>query len=287
VVRQVVPLFRWDAPATDQSRRRGNAIRIYLERPWWSSGAGEKLGVVLVSSSTEPPQALQPYLTTQGVDPTVTDFVLPPYPRLASFPRTTKSATGVTLTEVSGTTVTIAGHDVSFDAARDLWYADVELVAPNGMPPAAWLPFVRLALVRYQPNSLDGYSVSKVVQAPMVQLSPERKATLVRGSGTATVSVTGPAYTGTSALSTSRPSMRAVVEQANPAIPDPHLRWEEIAGSAVTLTATGSSAQTTWTGTVPTTGGPYGSAPRRVCITETEQHLGSVGRVVYLDVLAL
>ncbi|MFF3742417.1 hypothetical protein [Streptomyces sp. NPDC002566] len=287
VVRQVVPLFRWDAPATDQSRRRGNAVRIYLERPWWSSGAGEKLGVVLVSSSTEPPQALRPYLTMQGVDPTVTDYLLPPYPRLASFPRTTKSATGVTLAEVPGTTVTIAGHDVSFDAARDLWYADVELVAPNGAPPAAWLPFVRLALVRYQPNSLDGYSVSKVVHAPMAQLSPERKATLVRGSGTATISVTGPAYTGNSWLATTRPSMRAVVEQANPAVPDPHLRWEEITGSAVALSATGSSAQTTWTGTVATTGGPYGNAPRRVCITETERHLGGTGRVVYLDVLAL
>ncbi|MGW0947814.1 hypothetical protein ACWD4O_35400 [Streptomyces sp. NPDC002623] len=251
VVRQVVPLFRWDAPATDQSRRRGNAVRICLERPWWSSGAGEKLGVVLVSSSTEPPQALRPYLTMQGVDPTVTDFVLPPYPRLASLPRTAESATGVTLAEVSGTTVTIAGHDVSFDAARDLWYADVELVAPNGTPLAAWLPFVRLALVRYQPHSLDGYSVSKVVQAPLVQLSPERKATLVRGSGTATVSVRGPAYTGTSAAASSRPSVRAVVEQANPAVPDPHLRWEEIAGSAVTLTATGSSAQTTWTAQRP------------------------------------
>ncbi|MFE8013970.1 hypothetical protein ACFU3O_14655 [Streptomyces antibioticus] len=146
---------------------------------------------------------------------------------------------------------------------------------------------MRLALVRYQPDSLDGCSVSKVVQAPMVQLSPERRTTLVRGSGRATVSVTGPAYTGNSAQPTARPSIRAAVEQANPAVPDPHLRWEEIIGSAVGLSATGSSTQTTWTGTVATTGGPYGNAPRRVCVTETEQHQGGVGRVVYLDVLAL
>ena len=47
----VVPTFRWSRPAatgnTRTSTRLGNGLRVYLERPWFSSGDGELLGVVL------------------------------------------------------------------------------------------------------------------------------------------------------------------------------------------------------------------------------------------------
>lgn len=65
----------------------------------------------------------------------------------------------------------MAGHRVEFDPARDLWFADVDLLITE----TQW-PFVRLALVRYQPNSLPGLSISKVVKTDFCQLPPARKA---------------------------------------------------------------------------------------------------------------
>jgi len=46
----VLPTFRWerqDAGAHRTHVRRGNAVRVWLRRPWFSSGDGEQLGVVL------------------------------------------------------------------------------------------------------------------------------------------------------------------------------------------------------------------------------------------------
>ncbi|MER6254638.1 hypothetical protein ABT224_25105 [Streptomyces sp. NPDC001584] len=285
VVRQVVPLFHWDRPAEGASRRRGNAVRVYLERPWWSSGPGERLGVVTAPGTADPAEALHPYLTALGTDPSAVSATVTPWPRGNAFPRATESRS-LAPAEDPGATVTVAGHDVSFDAARDLWYSDIELRTAAGQSPASWFPFLRLALVRYQPESLDGLWVSKTVQAPMAQLSPERTATVVRSGNALTVTVTGPAYTATSA-GTARPVIRALVEQAAPTFTDPHLRWAEISTAYTTLTATGPAGNTTWTGTVPLPDGPFADAPRRLRLTETEEHLDGHERLVYLDFLPL
>lgn len=286
VVRQVVPLFHWDRPAKGQSRRRGNAVRVYLERPWWSSGPGERLGVVVAAGTSEPPEGLRNFVTASGADPSAVSTVVTPWPRLDSFPGATATAAAVTLSEYRDVAVSVAGHPVAFDRDRDLWYCDIELRTSAGLPPASWFPFLRLALVRYQPDSLVDCSVSKVVQAPMAQLAPERTAGVTRSGNTLTVTVAGPAYTRTS-RDTSRPTIRAAVEQAAPPIPDPHLRWLDISPSAVTLTATGAAAGTTWTGTVPVPAGPFGDAPLRLRLMETETHLDGHERVVYLDFLPL
>lgn len=50
VVRDVLPLFRWEEPAEPAhpfALRRSPAPRIYLDRPWFNSGDGELLGVIL------------------------------------------------------------------------------------------------------------------------------------------------------------------------------------------------------------------------------------------------
>jgi hypothetical protein len=54
---------------------------------------------------------------------------------------------------------------------RQLWYADIEIDAGP-----SYLPFVRLALVRYQPTSLPDAHLSRVVLAEFVQLTPDRLA---------------------------------------------------------------------------------------------------------------
>ena len=67
----------------------------------------------------------------------------------------------------------MVGHTPRFDGARKLWFCDIELEAGT-----AYQPFVRLALCRYQPHSIDGHHISRVVLADFAQLLPRRVATL-------------------------------------------------------------------------------------------------------------
>ncbi len=82
----------------------------------------------------------------------------------------------------------VVGHRVHWDADRRLWYCDIELD-----PGASYMPFVRLALVRYQPNALPGAKISKVVLAEFSQVLPRRAAVLDRQAGNVTVKLWGSA----------------------------------------------------------------------------------------------
>ncbi len=58
VVHSVLPLFRWsDEAETEQPlarrRTRRAGVRIYLERPWYTSGEGELLGIILARSGDD------------------------------------------------------------------------------------------------------------------------------------------------------------------------------------------------------------------------------------------
>ena len=70
----IVPTFRWSdsrAGSTINSQRLGGGLRIYLQRPWWSSGDGEQLGVVIFPAvlGADPPADVAPYVTRWGNDP--------------------------------------------------------------------------------------------------------------------------------------------------------------------------------------------------------------------------
>ena len=75
-VRAIVPTFSWSrgvAGGVPQSVRRGNGLRIYLDRPWHSSGGGELLGVVVLPPASQqnpdPLATVGPYVTRYGSDP--------------------------------------------------------------------------------------------------------------------------------------------------------------------------------------------------------------------------
>ena len=57
-VAYLVPTFRWvrdlGGGAAQHSTRYGDGLRVYLERPWFSSGDGELLGVALLSDGATP-----------------------------------------------------------------------------------------------------------------------------------------------------------------------------------------------------------------------------------------
>ncbi len=190
----VLPTFRWDRPAATsgvvQSTRLGNGLRVYLERPWFSSGDGELLGVMIPGDNASfdaiTPELL-PLVTQWGRDPLWDGAAPVTKSRVADFPAAVASESVRPIEAPEGTSVVVVGHRVYFDATRKLWYCDIEL-----NPGLAYMPFVRLALVRYQPNAIGGAKVSRVVLAEFAQVLPRRKAVLQRERAGISVNVYGP-----------------------------------------------------------------------------------------------
>lgn len=197
----VVPTFGWERQESTNLKsevRFGNGLRVYLNRPWYSSGQGELLGVVLWQGSQPPPddtarEKYKEFFTQWGLDPIWQSNSLGDVPQYGDFSAATFTATGLTLKETP-LLVDVAGHEVTFDEARGLWYCDVIFF---GME--AYEPFVRLALARYQPSSIAGVELSHVVLADFAQLTPTRSASLTVDPATPTSArliVGGPAPDG-------------------------------------------------------------------------------------------
>ena len=148
----VVPTMGWSAGEEDGgyvSRRRGGGLRIWMGRGWWSSGAGELLGVVVGSDVISPKGTDYPYVSLIGQDLIRSSASLRNL-RAASFGENPVVATGVPLVGTPVPFVTVVGHVPQYDETTERWFADIHLDTGD-----AYAPFVRLSLVRYQPHSLD------------------------------------------------------------------------------------------------------------------------------------
>ncbi|QSX75884.1 hypothetical protein HIV01_005080 [Lysobacter arenosi] len=203
VVHSVIPLFRWSdgtEPEQPMSRRhtRRAGVRIYLERPWYSSGEGELLGVLLAPSGDDtfgPPPEDQSgfaFVSKWGADPI---WVSAPVERRAMSMlelddvlhsaglddrrvpgRPVTAPAQLPLTTLPGQpVVTVVGYEPQYNEARQLWYVDVALD-----PGAHFWPFLRLAVCRYQPESVAGCHLSAPVRCDFVQLPPERVTSVSR-----------------------------------------------------------------------------------------------------------
>jgi hypothetical protein len=173
----VVPTFGWERHTDTNlqaSVRRGYGLRVYLRRPWYSSGDNERLGVVVRGAGRPPPsdierEALKPFITQWGGDPIWGSAPLPALPTRSSFVGAVDGADAVALPELRGEHVAVAGHAVQFDVERKMWYCDIEI--DSG---ATYFPFVRLALARYQPSALTQCHLSTVTLAAFAQIAPDR-----------------------------------------------------------------------------------------------------------------
>jgi hypothetical protein len=172
----------------------------------------------------------------------------------------------------------VAGHEVYFDATdRQLWYADIEI--DNG---DSYYPFVRLALARYQPHSVDGAHLSRISMTDFMQLVPDRTAELKIASNAAGITVRG--YSGENIAGrmwspifshilfdpdviAPNTTMRAVLQRRPKEIPG-DLGWEG-AGPEVTLESKANGFHVTWVGTLSVPEAPDG-LDRRILITEIE-----------------
>lgn len=114
----------------------------------------------------------KPYVTLWGADPIWrSGQIAPPeYPLPEAFPSAVEVMGELPLLELPEEKKFIAvGHQVEYDEERRLWYCDLELDSGQ-----SYFPFIRLALARFQPDSVPGAHLSKVVVANFAQILPER-----------------------------------------------------------------------------------------------------------------
>jgi hypothetical protein len=175
---QVLPTFAWQHDVPEgfgtQSVRRGGGLRIYLEPPWFSSGEGELLGVVYRTGDES--GVRNDRMTRWGMDPIWDGGTPTRWPTLAHAVDAAATARGLRLGP-DGAQVDVAGYPVAWDDERKLWSSDVALDVSR-----SHTPFVRLALVRWQPHSLPGLELSPLVLAELVQPAPDRVLTILRSS---------------------------------------------------------------------------------------------------------
>jgi hypothetical protein len=174
----VVPTFGWQRQTQSNLKRSvrfGGGLRVYLDRPWFSSGDGELLGVTFYDYSNgglTDRERWKPYVTQWGADPIWIAENLIQLPFGFHFPNKVAEEPSLSLPGRAPGRVGVAGFAVDFDYDRQKWFADLTLAVQS----FAYTPFVRLVLVRYQPFALPDAKLSPAVVADYVQLTPERSA---------------------------------------------------------------------------------------------------------------
>lgn len=320
----VLPTFEWQgvhdptlqpkpltAGSTVLSRRLSGGIRVYLDRPWFSSGDGELLGVVVWPYDPPIHDRFKNLVSQWGIDPvfaldlnTLRTMPTPAPANPDNFKGVALTAAGKAQTdyfqppelpfdwlEKQGTpTILVIGYPVHYDEQRRLWYADIQFNAGN-----CYCPFIRLALARYQPNTIkdDETCVSPIVMADFAQLLPDRTTNIHVSNDmkSLTVQVSGPEPVETYVSSVKGNLTEISVEMRNPNNIDPDLGW----APAPNIKVTGSKSLVGWTGTV-TMPAPFVAGKYRVVVKEFESHYqdgagpdGQVvgSRLVYADAINL
>jgi hypothetical protein len=278
-LRYAIPSFGWDAPdpqplATWTSfarTRSGGGIRVFLDRPWFMSGPGEQVGVVVARPGQKLPDTIGSQL---GVDPTWSSAFAPKMPVLAA----AMFSGGAIHPDVAlrdGTHVDVVGYEPSLDLDRNQWFVDVSI--DMAALPAPYWPFVRLAVTRFQPESIEGAMASKVMLADPIQLAPDRRLTVAVAGTDVIVRVSGrgPAQRGQNL-------MLIALDVADNPDPD-ELAWRPVGsaaggpevsdpvearlGDAVRPTHAGGELRWDRTLQMP---GPRGDRPLRVIVRELE-----------------
>lgn len=180
------------------SFRWANTVRLYMERPWWTSGEGELLAV-LYSRDPFPDPAMLPYITRWGQDPVHESDAGPFTVSPIYYPNAVREHSGVevlpgemlALGDPDVAPPIVAAHAPTFDPARDLWRCDVDIWTHDHLG-AIYSPFVQLCIARYQPDSIAGQELSPLVHLDPVQLQPHRWLGVNPGDNGYLITVAGP-----------------------------------------------------------------------------------------------
>lgn len=269
----VMPTMGWSS-SDDGDRmtvsRRGGGVRVWLRRGWNASGDGELLGVVTGRAVVAPGVDDYTRVSILAADPTRRGAV-PENLGAASFRNPTGVAERMPLP--GGTSpVVVVGFLPTYDEDSQRWFCDLDI--DTG---AAYQPFLRLSLVRYQPSSLAQCHLSAPVMVDIVQTLPDRVATVVTDPDDAavhTVTVVGPSYDAIAEPGTVHTEEAALarmtvrVQRRDPVIADDALGWSDDDASVVELAVTRAQGVATWTGRITA---PPGEQAQRLLILEEER----------------
>ncbi|TRX71565.1 hypothetical protein [Carboxylicivirga sp. M1479] len=182
----IIPTFEWRKTQNETAmrhQRMGGGLRIFIKRPWYSSGDDEMLGVVLPEKGYNPTNFVSKSpgydtdYTSWGMDPLL--YSVQPQahsPKLEDFYMNPVIDESLQYPDKSKRAKVVA-YPVLFDDERQLWFADIRI-----NPQSMYFPFVKLVLARYQPYSVrkedQDVCLSPVVSANFNQLVPERQSTI-------------------------------------------------------------------------------------------------------------
>ena len=269
-ISHIVPVFEWKRQGSVAgpgfSSQRIGGLRVYLDGPWFASGVGELLGVA-VSTRVDGGSVVEFGRTIVASnwarDPLWDSDSIRNLPAKGNF-REGRAFDSVLLPDQPRFSVTIVGYPVHDDEGRP--YSDVLLD-----PTTSYYPFVRLALTRFQPDSLRGRECSTVVLTDFTQLTPTRSVTVQRRqprvldvavSGMTHRSAIDPAVLGASDRTGTR--VKVTVQQRITGTSD-DAGWLP-GGAAIEL----QRSSQTWGGTVQVPDAPAGAL--RLLIEEVEDH---------------
>jgi hypothetical protein len=206
---EVTPTFGWHRASVGNrvsSYRSGGGLRVWLKRPWFATGFGEMLGVIIGregATKAEITGRLAKFVTQWGADPIWRSGTIngasPPASvfgnRLTGGPIPESRSPvfvpdeerilvpefepmqDLVLPESGGAHVDVVPHAVNFDPDRDMYYCDIR-VSPGG----SYYPFIRLALARFHPISAIDTHLSSVALADYMQLAPDRLLVMTPGN---------------------------------------------------------------------------------------------------------
>jgi hypothetical protein len=199
----IVPAFQWEEGYQSATKTlahgRISTLRIYLERPFLVSGDREGIGFVLPPAGGASPTVLD-LCSRRGLDPIWGGADKAGSTELSAqdFAGGGPVATGCLLAETSAT-VDVVPYEVTPKPERNMWSCDVRIDSKD-----AYCPFVRLGVVRYQPDSIrpdpthgvtDDVRISPVVVADFMQLAPNRWLHLQKKDGkTYSLAISGVTY---------------------------------------------------------------------------------------------
>ena len=192
VVKYALPLTslkRESETRVRRSVRKSNAIRLYLSGCWSDTGRGELLGVVCAPHSQESlsdsdRRQNEKFFSQWGAEVLFRTKALGDGPFAHHFEWATVLFDGVQAVTPEEARKNIrvdrpaivAGHKVHYDEIRKCWYSDISVPAARN----SFLPWIRLGLARFQPDSIFGCHVSPVVLSAFCQFLPDRTVTVVR-----------------------------------------------------------------------------------------------------------
>ena len=212
------------------AERSGEGLRIYMNRGWFSSGAGEKLALV-VAATPDLPEALGDVVSEWGVNP-LRDSA--PLPGPLQMEHVWGGAERISGWPLDGGSVGLVIHKVQFSDVHKLPFVDIEFLAQR-----AFMPLVRLAVARYQEHAIENCQLSSIVHADFVPLAPGRAVTIRKvADATWSLAMRGYSYAGSGPDSSiDRTSVvRAHIEFMPHDLPEDPAGWRTL-GEAIRLQA--------------------------------------------------